>query len=79
MQQTGSPSGLGMSEATAAVLRSLVADGVITGFDLAQTSGGTSVLTVFSPRGSDQTETEAAVKAAIREDWSVNAMPAASV
>ena len=79
MQQSGTPSGQGMSEATAAVLRSLVADGVITGFDLAVTSGGSSVLTVFSPRGSDQTETEAAVKAAIREDWSVNAQPAGTV
>ena len=53
MQQSGTPSGQGMSEATAAVLRSLVADGVITGFDLAVTSGGSSVLTVFSPRGRD--------------------------
>lgn len=75
MQKVGDPSGGGMSDATAAVLRSLVADGVITGFDLAQTAEGPSVLTVFSPSGSDQTETEAAVKAALREDWSVTALP----
>jgi hypothetical protein len=76
MHQTGYPSGHGMSETTAAVLRSLVADGVIIGFALAETSGGSPVLTVFSPRGSDPTETEASVKAAIREDWSVSAQPA---
>lgn len=78
MQHPAGTSGLLMSDDTAAMLRSLVSDGVITGFDLSESSSGASVLTVYAPRGSSAAETEQAVKASITESWHVSALPAGS-
>jgi hypothetical protein len=74
MQRSSQTSEDDMSEDTAGVLQGLVADGVITGFEL---SGGGDVasLSVCAPAGSDALETEAAVKAAIRKPWRVAVVP----
>ena len=63
-----------MAEDTAGVLQGLVADGVITSFEL---SGGGEMasLSVCAPAGSDVLETEAAVKSAIRKPWRVTVVP----
>ncbi len=65
-----------MSEDTVGVLQGLVADGVITSYELNMGSGGRGSLSITAPPGSDPLETEAAVKAAIRKDWSVSCHPA---
>ena len=65
----------GLSEGTAGVLQGLVADGVITGFELSGGGGDMASLSVCAPPGSDALETEAAVKAAIRKPWRVTVVP----
>jgi hypothetical protein len=74
MQRSSQTTGDDMSEDTAGVLQGLVADGVITAFEL---SGGGEMasLSVSAPPGGDPLETEAAVKAAIRKPWRVSVVP----
>ena len=74
MQRTSQTSQDDMSEDTAGVLQSLVADGVITRFELSG-GGDMASLSVCAPAGSDPLETEAAVKSAIGKPWRVTVVP----
>lgn len=63
-----------LSDDTAGMLKGLVADGVITSYEL--TGGGDAAsLTVCAPPGGDALETEASVKAAIHQRWRVTVAP----
>ena len=75
MQRSSQTSEDDMSENTAGVLQGLVADGVITAFELSGGTGDTASLSVCAPAGGDPLETEAAVKAAIRKPWRVTVVP----
>lgn len=76
MQRSSQAAPGDMSEDTAGVLQGLVADGVITSYELNLGSGGRGILSITAPPGSDPMETEAAVKAAIGKNWSVSCHPA---
>lgn len=75
MQRSSQTSQGDLSEDTAGVLQGLVADGVITAFEMSGGDGDTASLTVCAPPGGDPLETEAAVKSAIRKAWRVTVVP----